>query len=163
MSSSSVPRQPPSAIFSCRIGARSSFRPCGGMGPKPTNNQVPSSRNSLPKYFSVFGRPVANLAFKVVPQRFAIFPACSVSALPLRSHRFLCRRCAGLGPTHRHRAVKGPSLRASSVARAQGAQQYTVALCAAWGLAVRATFETGTGARLRWASGSAGYGRCIGI
>ena len=53
---------------------------------------------------------------------------------------FLRRKCPGVGPLHRHAALKGGSDAVPGVPRARVAQQYTVPLCAAWGLAVRAAF-----------------------
>ena len=55
-------------------------------------------------------------------------------------HLFLSRRCPGVSPSHIHVQLGGPS-DLSGVPATRVAQQYTVPLCAAWGLAVRAAFE----------------------
>ncbi|CAL1131402.1 unnamed protein product [Cladocopium goreaui] len=53
---------------------------------------------------------------------------------------FLGRQCPGVGPTHQHAPLKGPSP-IPQVPLTRLAQQYAPALCAAWGLVVRAAFE----------------------
>ena len=55
-------------------------------------------------------------------------------------HLFLSRRCPGVSPSHVHVPLQGPSYLAG-VPATRVAQQYTVPLCAAWGLAVRAAVE----------------------
>ena len=53
---------------------------------------------------------------------------------------FLLRKCPGVGPTHMHSQLKGSSPTVPGVPRTRVAQQSSVPLCAAWGLAVRAAF-----------------------
>ena len=53
---------------------------------------------------------------------------------------FLGRQCPGVGPTHQYAPLKGPSP-IPQVPLTRLAQQYAPALCAAWGLVVRAAFE----------------------
>ena len=53
---------------------------------------------------------------------------------------FLLRKCPGVSPTHVHSQLKGSSPTVPGVPRTRVAQQYSVPLCAAWGLAVRAAF-----------------------
>ena len=55
-------------------------------------------------------------------------------------HLFLSRHCPGVSTDHQHVQLGGPS-HLSGVPATRVAQQYTVPLRAAWGLAVRAAFE----------------------
>ena len=54
---------------------------------------------------------------------------------------FLSRTCPGVGTSHVHVGLKGPSPSVPGAPRTRVAQQYGVALCAAWGLVVRAAYE----------------------